>query len=90
MGFDVADALSKTSGISKDRIKEIWEEVKANQKLMEGCEGPHDFFAMSTTGGMMRTQFRCVKCGGVVNGAYRRAYEEGLAHGRAFHRIEHP
>ena len=88
--MDFTDSMAKVSGLSKERIREIWEEVKANKKLMDNCAGPHDFSEMSTSGGMMRTQFRCAKCGGVVNGAYRRAYEEGLAHGRASIRIEHP
>lgn len=89
--FDGIEVMSRISGMSKEAVRDIWEEVKANKKLLDSCRGPHDFRDMSTDGGLQRVKFRCDLCQGIVNGAYRRAYEEGLAHGRASSmRIDHP
>lgn len=87
---DLIGSLSKVSGLSADDVKQIWEEVKLNKVKLDKCKGPHDFQAMSTDAGMTRTKYRCVSCGGVVDAPYRRAYEEGLAHGRAFPRLDNP
>jgi hypothetical protein len=89
--YDGIEIMSRISGLSKEDVKGIWAEVVANKKLLDSCRGPHDFSDMSTDGGIARSKFRCSLCKGVVNGAYRRAYEEGLAHGRASSmRIDHP
>lgn len=61
--------------------KAIFADPQANLAALNGCDGPHEF--VSTEPGRIGCNWRCTKCGGVVNAIDRHWYERGLAHGRA-------
>jgi hypothetical protein len=81
---DLIKALANITSLKQEEVTRIWEEVKANKKLLDSCKGPHDFGMLTSEGGLSRAKYTCKNCGGWVGAAYRRAYEEGFAHGRAF------
>lgn len=72
---DSLDVLSKVSGISKKEVRAIFEEVKRNHKLLDGCIRPHDFIAFGK--GPMRNE-RCTRCNGVVSSSAANYYKQGL------------
>jgi len=78
--MDGIETLSKVSGLGKNEVGKIWEEVKANQKCLRECEGPHDF---EKEGEGLRAEYRCRKCKGKVRVHEYGWYMEGLKHGRA-------
>lgn len=59
-------------------IKDIWEEVKANQKKLSDCPGSHEFVE---EGKGVRHMYRCSKCGGTIDSVNYFWYLEGLKHG---------
>jgi hypothetical protein len=67
--------------LSREELLKMWEEVKANQKRLEGCVGPHDFVLASTTGTRHDEKHRCLKCDGVVDWSTCTWYKLGLKHG---------
>jgi len=72
---DGLDALSKISGLKKERVQKIWDDVKDNQKVLEECERPHDFEQISEKFG---SDYVCKKCGGKVRSIDAKWYKEGL------------
>ncbi len=74
---DGRKVLSNISGIPEGRIQEIWEQVKANQKLLRDCEC-HDFSIEVPQRGSSRWQ--CINCKGVVSSGDKRWYELGIEH----------
>jgi hypothetical protein len=76
---DGIKALSDASGLSRESIHEIWEQVKLNHARLKGCAGPHDFTPTTLKFG---SKYTCGKCGGEVNASDRSWYETGLDHGR--------
>ena len=59
-------------------------EVRANERKLAGCAGPHDFVLVPPQPGEPPTRalFECRKCGGRVRGTRVRWYILGLKHGR--------
>lgn len=78
---DTLDALSSMSGLTKDKIHDIWEGVKANNAKLDECPGPHRF---TIPAGLRKfaDDFICEVCGGKVDGVNKVWYEKGLEHGR--------
>ena len=70
-------ALSKISGLSKKKIKEIWTSVEENKKLLDSCSlhhfEPHPSHFMSR-------RFMCKECKGVVGAIEMQWYKKGLGH----------
>lgn len=79
---DAIGVLENVSGLKREEIAKIWEEVKANQKRLRECEGPHEF-EKTNDGLYARADYRCKRCKGRVNGQQYHWYEEGLKHGKA-------
>lgn len=79
---DALKVLENVSGLKKEEVAKIWEEVKENSERLRGCEGPHEF-EKKNDGLYARADYRCKKCGGRVNGPQYHWYEEGLKHGKA-------
>jgi predicted SprT family Zn-dependent metalloprotease len=77
---DAKEVLSRVSGLPKKEVSKIWEDVKANNKRLRDCKGPHEF--VETAGAKFRGKYRCWKCGGEINGVAYSWYMEGLKHGR--------
>lgn len=72
---DLFSNLSKLTNIEKEAVKKIWEEVKANHKLLSECSRPHDFEPFGD--GPMKKE-RCKKCGGTVDKIHAYYYKQGL------------
>lgn len=79
--ISVIDALSSVSGVSRDKIKAIAEEVKANRIKLDGCHGPHRF-TIPVGRREFADDFVCEVCGGWVSSIHKLWYEKGLEHGR--------
>jgi hypothetical protein len=75
----VVEAISSATGLSKEVMDDVWEQVKKNQALLKACGG-HDFSIVHEQRGLLRTKWRCSKCGGVVDLHSKHWYELGLAH----------
>ena len=75
---DGVEILSKVSGLSKDDILSIWDEVRENAKKLEGCPGPHDF--QPDTSKRLNRDEVCSKCGGKISKVNANWYREGLEH----------
>ncbi len=73
-----------TVPISREEADQLFREVKANHARLDACAGPHDFQVneMYPHGKLVRN-YKCSKCGGIVETLHKNWYERGLAHGRA-------
>jgi predicted SprT family Zn-dependent metalloprotease len=78
--MDAKEVLSGISGLPKEEVQQIFEEVKANLKRLDGCKGPHDF---EKDGEGIRAKYRCKKCKGTLDKINYSWYEKGLEHGKA-------
>lgn len=74
-GTDGAQLLSNLSGMPRDKVLEIWEEVKINSAKLKNCIR-HRFEQQSVKLG---DKITCVNCGGVMSlssaGEYVRGYK---------------
>lgn len=80
--YDGSEVLSNVSGLSKEAIRELWEEVKNNSKVLGSCRRPHDFEIDLT---MTVASATCKTCGGMMDKFNAMSYMEGLADGKALH-----
>lgn len=78
---DVVKALSDVSGLRKKEIKQIWENVKANHKRLDECEGPHEFELVGEDR-PLKSKYRCRKCKGELDRINHGWYQRGLEHGK--------
>jgi hypothetical protein len=62
----------------KEQIKQIWEGVKANHKILDDCPGPHDFQRSE----QRFSDYKCSKCGGKVGSSDYYWYAKGLQDGQ--------
>lgn len=76
---EVRDKITRVTGLKPQVVDEIFEEVKANQKKLEGCPR-HDFSIEHKRMGSFVRQWRCSKCGGWVEAQSKRWYELGIKH----------
>lgn len=79
--MDGADALSRVSGVPRDEVFALWEQVKANHKRLDECQGPHVFVSL-TPEKQIGQRFRCDRCQGEADGVHVHWYRLGLAHGQ--------
>jgi len=77
---DGVEILSNISGLSKDDIRSIWDEVKENAKKLEECSGPHDF-QPDNSRKPVRDEV-CSKCGGKISKVDANWYRKGLKDGK--------
>lgn len=77
MSIDGAAALSQLSGIPREKVLSIWEQVKANSARLKGC-ARHRFSGGKVKIGQKMT---CLVCGGEMDlpriGEYIRGYKAG-------------
>lgn len=78
--YDGEKILGDLSGLGKTEIHNIWEEVKANAKLVRDCP-LHKFLPVTKEElrGTINKKFHCLKCGGGMNLSYVGAYIRGYA-----------
>jgi hypothetical protein len=74
-------AISEITGLKRNELKGIWAKVKANQRRLDGCPGPHDFQDASPDKAVGK-DYVCSKCQGKVQGPAFRWYTKGLEHAR--------
>lgn len=65
MSRDFLGAMASMTGLSRDDMRQIWDDVKANQYRLRGCDW-HDFEPLSDDD-PLRRKYRCRRCGGVVD-----------------------
>lgn len=67
--YDGAGVLSEVSGLSREMVKELWEEVQANNAKLNACL--YHEFEQSPKTAMLRSlthqKYICKHCGGEVN-----------------------
>jgi len=74
---DTLDILSKMSKLRKDKIKEIWEQVKVNSALLDSCS-KHNFELMKDR---KDRRYKCTNCNGELDTVNVIWYNKGLEHG---------
>lgn len=77
---DSVDKLSAATGISRESMLSLWDEVKANHQRLESCKR-HDFPTTET--GRLGLRYTCRVCGGWADGHSIVWYLRGVAHGEA-------
>ena len=80
--MDPIDTISRVTGLSRPVMDQIWEQVKANHKLLNTCAG-HDFSVEHEKRCTLTTKWKCARCGGVISHSDKHWYELGLKHGQS-------
>jgi hypothetical protein len=75
------DKLSRVTGLSPKTMHDIFQKVKANQALLKSCV-LHEFTIEERKIGNLVRDWKCAKCGGVVESSHKRWYELGLIHAK--------
>jgi tRNA(Ile2) C34 agmatinyltransferase TiaS len=75
---DSVDVISAAAGLSRATMLEIWDEVKANNAVLNACPR-HEF--LSEDPGRIGAKWRCPNCGGRVNETQAHWYKLGRLHG---------
>lgn len=66
---------------NRKEVEKIWENVKANHKALDHCRGPHDFHVHEKLRGGTPRNYKCSKCGGVLDSVNYYWYKKGIEHG---------
>lgn len=74
------EVLGRVSGLGTDEARRIFEQVKVNQARLDACEGPHDFCIEHRRVGTIVRDYKCRKCGGVLDSINVGWYKRGLEH----------
>lgn len=69
-------ALSEFTGLGQGEVQAIFQQVKANNAKLEACQY-HEFELHEQGPVFSRWKYRCVHCGGVINGSDYRWHEIG-------------
>lgn len=76
---DPASQLVSVTGVTRDRMLKIWEEVKENVRKLDSCPSPHHrFLKVEFSSGIPRYVF-CSECGGRMDIMLARSYRSGFA-----------
>lgn len=70
--------LAQFTGIQRTELLSIWDEVKANQARLDGCQR-HDFGSQDDR--KLGARYACRLCGGTADASAVIWYSRGLAHG---------
>lgn len=72
--------------MDKKDVLEILDQVRANHRKLNACEGPHEFVIDNPEEQLLRQRYRCTRCGGHIECRlyfwYKRGLEHGLIEGR--------
>ena len=74
--------LGKLTGMSEEKLDELWKEVQKNAKRLDECEGAHDFIAVPPAPDGLQREYICKKCNGIIRSLEWLWYTRGLEHGR--------
>lgn len=76
------EQLEKYTGISVERQKQIFENVRNNRKKLESCSH-HDFLIeIPVPHSKIQKKYQCTHCKGIVDIQEKYWYELGLLHAR--------
>jgi hypothetical protein len=78
--YDGAGVMSKISGLSNETVRELFEKVKANRKLLDSCER-HDFSIIVGGSSKAVSRWQCSRCKGEIDQLHKYWYEKGVEHG---------
>lgn len=67
--------------MSEREAKALWEDVMANQRLLESCPRHSFSESMDRAGDRLRPRWQCTVCTGTVDSVTKLWYERGLEHG---------
>ena len=70
--------LSAVTGIQREELQRIWDEVKQNSDKLRNC-GDHSF-VMTGEVKTIGQKYRCVNCDGTIDSIARSWYEDGRRH----------
>lgn len=76
--MNALEKIEDVTGLKRGDINEIWEQVKANQALLNACP-LHDFQPHEMRGSMVR-KYKCTHCGGTADSLAVSWYKKGLSH----------
>lgn len=77
--YNALEVLGEVSGVGTDEAKRIFDEVKANLALLDGC--PRHVFEPNKRQGKLVRDYKCKRCGGVLDSINVRWYNRGLVDG---------
>ena len=69
---------SAATGLGKNEIRKIWEDVKANHARLDGCER-HEFVDIHEIG-KGSAKYLCIRCGGTIDAIAHAWYQRGIQH----------
>ena len=90
--MNIQEKITELTGLSKLIQDEVLIEVKANQKRLNECAGPHDFSICidrltkqpirgePTPAQLFGTKWECSKCHGRIDSINKNWYQKGLHH----------
>ena len=81
MDKDSLQELCDFADEDPDTINEIFKQVKRNHKKLDECVGPHDFKPLIEDGDKLIRDYRCTRCGGVIDAINKIWYDRGRIHG---------
>lgn len=74
---------------TKEEMKAVFADIKANRKRLAECVGPHDFVGIAdtirghaTNGDAIYRKMKCSKCDGELGAIESHYYALGLKHGK--------
>lgn len=77
--MNAIEKIEEVTGLKRGDMKRIFEEVKANQSLLNSCS-LHDFQPhVKYDSGMVR-KYKCTHCGGTADHMAVSWYNKGLSH----------
>ena len=77
MALKTIDDLVRATGLSREKLTEVWKQVKENHKLLDGCPGPHAF-ERTDEAAYKWNSYKCRKCGGRVGYTEQLWYMQGI------------
>lgn len=79
MATDSVDTLSGLTGMSRESLLKVWNDVKVNQAQLDAC-AEHNFGELPRP---FSGHFRmtCLRCGGSADASSVHWYQLGLKHG---------
>lgn len=72
---DSVDTISKFSGLPREDLLAIWNDVKGNHARLNSCA--YHEFELLEGGQLLKRKYRCKHCAGVVDGFAYHWHEEG-------------
>lgn len=76
MQNQITEKLSKLSGVPETEITSMWGKVRENQAKLDACSY-HEFEVIDENPIMLKRRYRCIHCGGEIDGQKYHWHELG-------------